>query len=77
MNIHETLSPLSRTRDVPLPKARGRYAILDELEPGESILFPYPVVSLQNAMYARKKKTGKCFTSRAENGQFIRVWRVS
>lgn len=63
--------------NIPPPHGRRCYFVLDEIEPGESVLFPFSVYS-KNGVYSavnyRKRKGIDLRTQVQDEG--VRVWRI-
>jgi len=64
-------------KGMPVASTPTKYAILDKLEPGESVLLTnINVPSLAACMQYRQVRYGKKFVRRTREGG-IRVWRIS
>ena len=62
--------------NVPLPRRRNDYAVLDALEVGQSVWLPAPSTTIfSTAIAYRRARDGKQFTCRKEQNS-VRIWRV-
>jgi hypothetical protein len=67
---------LSVETGIPVDSAPTKYGIVDQLEPGQSVLFTnINVPSLAACLQYRQVRYGKKFVRRTREGG-VRVWRV-
>jgi selenocysteine lyase/cysteine desulfurase len=64
-------------KDIPIASPPTKYGILDQVEPGDSVLFTnMNFSSLAACMQYRQKRYGKRFVRRTVEGG-VRVWRTA